>query len=696
MIEKSEIYYKSFYIVGGLLIIASIIIRFLWLEADSPPYFYNTGQALLTDPYNVIYFARNKVLFGQWDIFGFDRWIVFKYSLSSFMAYLFFAIAGVSRITANLSAILLNLGGIGIFVWEHRKSSNSAAFLSAIILFVNMTLLVYGRYPFLETGMIFFCSVFYLLFMKYYPNRWVLPVTGFVLALAIISGKLFAFVLIVPVAAIIFVENRKSFFRQFGIFLLSLILLIAAISILFYGNAIQVVYNYLSEQTIGMYGFPDSLQSPIRFFERFTTFGGDSRFTNFSPFLAAAFIIAVISLIISPSLKNRLKADRTLVFNLGWFIAGFLLLMVVNYRPLRYQLFLLLPITGIVSTLVINPIDHAAPIRLSWWKALLIFFLLWYSLVQAFVVFYLRLDGALLKYTLCWYLLIPGLIFTIPIIIWPSWIGRRLFNRRFILPILVGLCIIQQAGWIYIWYDTKSYTMKEAGDDVLRIVGKNAVIAGPYAQAVTIDNNLRSFVYMFGLAYSEPDLFRRFSITHLAIDVSNWTKAVADYPELLNSPPPAQYWIRDIELSIIRIYDAVGLSEDIDYKPTDYEKAQVFYGQGTNPDSIYYYASKFYAAHPRSKAGIKLLGNYYMACGALQSGFNLIDRLISLYPDDFSTYFDKGRANYLFYLRSGNSQFLKDSKYYFQLAREHNPYIQKDIEYTKTHADSLANSQRKQ
>nr|MBN2277027.1 hypothetical protein [candidate division Zixibacteria bacterium] len=685
---------KATLIAGGIIIGLAVAIRFLWLDADPPPYFYNTGQALLTDPYNVIYYARNKILFGEWDIFGYDRWIVFKYSLSSIFAYLSFMAGGVSRITANLSAVILSLAGLGFYIAGQSRHSRRAAFITAILLLTNMTLMVYGRYPFLENGMILFCGLLYMIFQRYYPQRRVIPIAGFILALAIISGKLFAFVLAVPIGLVILVENRQEFFRELGVFLISLIISLAVISVLFYGSAIGVVYNYLSEQTVGMYGFPDSLKSPLNFLERYVTFAGDSRFFNFSPFFLTLGLLSILGLIFSTNLKARLRADRALCFNLGWFLAGFFLLMVVNYRPLRYQLFLLLPLAGIISSMATRSDEKPSVAKTGWLRAVFTLLLIWYLIVQAAVTIYLRLDGTLLEYTVCWYLFIPAVLST-GLILWRRNITLRgLFFRNYLFMILIILAVIQQGWWLGRWYETKSYCLKQAGEDVARYAGDGAVIAGPYAQAVTIDNNLKSFVYMFGLANKEPDLFARFPITHLAMDISNWDKAVGDYPYLLKSSRVAQYWIRDIELSLIRVYGAVPSPPGCHYELTDYEKAQEFYIRAGDPDSIYYYTSRFYAVHPKSKAGLKLLGNYYMAKGAVSSGFSMIDRLIALYPDDFSTYFDKGRANYLFYLTNGTPQFLKEADRYFGLATERNPYIEKDIEYAKRHADSLVNRRR--
>jgi len=74
---------RVIYIVTVIALLPGMILRFYDLNIDPPQFFTQISRALLTDPYNLTCFDRNKVLFGQWDIFDYPRWIAFKYSLSS-------------------------------------------------------------------------------------------------------------------------------------------------------------------------------------------------------------------------------------------------------------------------------------------------------------------------------------------------------------------------------------------------------------------------------------------------------------------------------------------------------------------------------------------------------------------------------------------------------------------------------------
>jgi hypothetical protein len=77
-----------------------------------------------------------------------------------------------------------------------------------------------------------------------------------------------------------------------------------------------------------------------------------------------------------------------------------------------------------------------------------------------------------------------------------------------------------------------------------------------------------------------------------------------------------------------------------------------------------------------------------MTTGAYERGFGIHDKLINLYRDDFSTYFDKAKSFYIRYLTSGDESLLEESDRYFELAKSVNPYIDQDIIDTKRHADS--------
>ena len=125
------------------------------------------------------------------------------------------------------------------------------------------------------------------------------------------------------------------------------------------------------------------------------------------------------------------------------------------------------------------------------------------------------------------------------------------------------------------------------------------------------------------------------------------------------------------------------------YLPTALERGGYYHSSNVYPDSVFTYLRQFLDQYPKSKAGLRLMSNYYMSAGAVDRGFQVFERLISYYPDDFSLYFECGRANYLFYLNTGDDRFRRESEKYFNLATNRNKFIRADIEAARESLRSL-------
>ncbi|UCD16267.1 MAG: hypothetical protein JSV44_07300 [Candidatus Zixiibacteriota bacterium] len=680
---------KAGYYTAAAVILAGIVVRFLFLSADPPLFFKGTTQALLTDPYNLTYFARNKVLFGTWDIFDYPRWEVFKYSLSSAAGYLYFTLGGVSRTSANLSAISLSLGGILFYLFGLACRSRRAAGFAGVLLLSNMTLIVYGRYPFLENGLIFLGGLLFFLVVRFYPSRPVIVATGMLAALCMLSGKAFGIIMVVPAALVIWLENRSR--RAHEVFFLGLITVLsgALLTIIFYGENLTTVYHYMSEQSTGMYGFPRALTSPLTFLVQLVTLGGQSKLFCYSPFLLPlGFVSALILLLYAGGKQKAASPDRTLTFNVGWFFSGFVLLMIFNHRPLRYQLFLMLPLAGIIGTVWAEYCGKQLKVLSKKWKLLFLLLLCWYFATQLFFIGYWgNVDPENLN-RLVVYSCLPAIALTSLIYLSRKLIARSSRYWASVLTVLLVAAVVFQAMWIYEWMGRRTYTLKEAGEDLRQILGHDAVVIGPYAQALTIDNDLRSFIYMFGLANKEPDLFERFPLTHLAVDLSNYGLAVRDYPFLASAPLIARYWFRDVTINIVRQNDYLTGFEGRPYLLSGYERAKAFLNTPLR-DSTMYYLPTFLQRYPRSISGLVLLSDHYLSTGAIDKGLEAMNRLSMFYPENFSFYFDHGFKQYKLYKLTGNEDFLNRANRLFDQAVELNPYIVGDVARAKSQVDSL-------
>jgi len=681
---QNDIIPRNGYIAALLVMAAGIIVRFFRIGIDPPLFFTATGQDLLTDPYQYTSAARNAILFGDWNLFDYHRWEVFRNSLVSGFSYIVFLFFGVSRVTANLSAILLNLGGLMLFTAGMWKYSRRAALISGTLLFTNMTLLVYGRYPFLENGLIFICGLMFFLFIRYYPRTWVLIVSGVLVALSALSGKMFGVVMIAPPALVIWSDDRRSFVRRFGIVLGSAFLSALLFILILYGKDFGRVYDYLSEQTVGMYGAPIAFTSPIKFIEWVMTFAGQSRLFHFAPFLLLLFFATAAKLVFRPKISAEiLKSDRMLAFNIGWLAAGCLLLMLFNYRPLRYQLFLLPPLSGIISAVLLTPGKGAEKKKPGLWHILIFFLVCWYFCTQTVFAASLNPEA---PYKTVWYVLAPAAVLT-GVLYWLRKAFMKVMQQKqIILTVLIVLYVLSQSYLIFNWFDKGTYDLKRTGEDLAQIVNPEAVIIGPYAQALTIDNKLKSFIYMFGLARKEPALLQQFPITHLALDVTNWGAAVTDYPQSKNVLEVGRYWVRDIGIRVLKLDDLILKKYGRAYRPSDFEIGAYYYARN-QLDSVGIYLNRFLTVYPHSKSGLSTLAGAYFRAARFKEGLAICDRLLEYYPDDFALWFDKAVYCYKLYRTNHDAAMLAESERLFNRALDLNPYLGEDIALAKKQAD---------
>ncbi len=675
-------------LIIGVILAVFLILRFLYLDCDPPLQFKAASRDLITDPYNVTWFARNAVLFGDWDIFDYPRWIVFKYSLSSLAAWLSFFILGVSRISANLSAIFLNLAGLGFFIWGIGKKSRHGGYIAALLLIPNFLLFVYGRYPFLENGLIFIGGLLFYLFCRQSSFRFTPAILGLLCAIAVLMGKLFGFILIFPLGICLLIEKRNDYIKSLGLTLISFLSGLILLAVLFFGTEIQTVYKYLTEQTVGMYGFPESLQSPLRFVEQCLTFGGGSMLVNLQFFLFILGVLSLLILLLRPDIKEFLKNNLPLLFCLIWFLAGYFILALPNHRPLRYQLFLLPPLAGVVAFAFSSKFDMSEVRFPGWIRSLAILAVLWYFAEQAIMTYYREIDyqDAGLAFKMIWVAFPLALILSAAALYFRRAFLKIVFYRNIILIVLTVLFIGNQSLMIFDWFTNRSYTLKETNRDVAECLGERALLIGPFASALTIDNQFPAFIYMFGLAEKEPDLFRRYPFTHLAVDPSNWDEAFASYGQLAGSEEIFQQILAYSRVSLVRLNRGLLQGNYSSYVKTDYELAADYFG-ARRLDSGMIYLERFLEKYPRNKPGLYLKAEYFLLGKQLEPCENTVNKLTDLYFRDFSVLYKAGYLYYRMYRYSGLEKYRLKADSLFAAAASRYPELKEQVITLKSKID---------
>ena len=655
------------------LILFLFVIRFARLEIDPPYFFAGYTQSDLTDPYHLTFFSRNAVLFGDWNLFDYHRWDVFKYSIVSGLSFILFSLFGVSRVTANLSGLILNLGGLLLFALGLRRlRSLTEIAITIFLLLLSGLLLFHARLPYLENGLIFLCGLTFLIFIRYHNQKWGQFATGFLIALAALAGKLFGFVLLAPVIGSLIYAYHSRAYRPILLTLAGCVAGIIIYTLVFYGGDFSIMSSYYGEQSLGMYGMPQGLTSPTGFLQRLITFGAQSGFFELSKSLIILGALGTVLLVFTmKSYREYKRENLPLVFCLIWLLGGVMGLMPFNYRPMRYDIFLFLPMAAISAyainlvfrnELTIDPVNRVI-------ANLVLFFISWYLLLQSYI-YILPLSMRFISGAQA--LIFCGIVSLLLTVIAYSRTRRRkrVLNRTavgVIAALLLLATVIGQGTLIYQGLALPGKYLKEANREISQMIDQDAVLTGPYAPALTIDNKLKGLIYVFGLANKDKELFDRFPITHIVADRSNWDAARKDYPFLGSSLSLCRIRIRDAGMYIFRLPDKMTPA-------TDYEKATMAYSRGQN-DSGLTFIENFVREYPDNIAGrFARLVLYNRNDQAEKLPADLKTLAVS-YPDNYQVQMSCKDFYDALYKTTGEEQYKTLAEIYFRQAKSINPTL---------------------
>ncbi|UCB51848.1 MAG: tetratricopeptide repeat protein [Candidatus Zixiibacteriota bacterium] len=673
-----------FCVIIGLAFLSGV----LFLSADPPA--ISWSQDVATDPPQYTYFARNQVMWGDWDLFGHNRFPFFYKSFTSAVSLIVFSVFGLGRFQANLVAVILSLlTMVFLFLALRKVFSVRAAFLSLFFLGMNFVFLMYGRNPFLEISASFLLVLGFYFMVSSFKNNVLLIPSGVCFAGGIFFGKTMA-AFILPACAVVlllwmferFSSDRKIDFKPVAFFgggFLAITLLWIFFS---YLPAKREVAGYLGEQALGLYGFPVALQSITGFVQALFTFGRDLFYR-----MPVVFLLSFLGLLlffrdgdtIREWVRRRDHRSKVKFFLVLWFLVCFCLLMILNYRPLRYQFYLIPPMCALAGLWMDSLFSGFASRNRSpkalFWIAFVICttFLANYALTT-----YHRLSqkqiqlGSSLGISLILALVIGALYFWRSVSSKKAFKGEassrsaklRLGSRGLVMLVLILISLMVNAGQYVSWASSPTYSLNRSSVDLGKILSKDAVVSGPYGPALVWDNELKNIIHMFGVTRPDPELFRTYPITHLALERGgNRDRAFKDYPEVMNQAKiVTTYWLRNIPVDIYRIGEWTGNPKSESYAPSEFERAKMLI-DGGETDSALLMLEEFVSHTPDNYSAYQALTEIYFEMQEFEKAALSLEKAIEFNPTDFVAHQQLGSV----YLSLGN-QTRQDS--YRQLAIE--------------------------
>ena len=694
----------AYVLAAAAVLLLIVYLRLSYLSYD-PPVDVFWSQDVWTDPPQYTSYARNAVLFGDWSPLHDPRLVLFMKNTTGALAYLVFSLFGVGFWQSNLVGVLFSLGAI-VFVSLGiiRLKGRLAGILCAFLLGINYLFLTYGRLPFLENAMNFWLAltVFFLALgsTRVKPEAaggFVPPKAGWYVAagascaVAAFFGKmiaLHAFPAFLTFAAFTgWRETGGQSRRRWLVPSWSFLAGFAVVALFWlayaYLPADENVRKYLSEQTAGLYGSPEGLRSLSGFYNRVFSFGADTRLFVHAPVIAAlGFIgaaLAVLPLGFRGKFGERLRLVKPEYLLVGlWAWAAYLALMPWNYRPLRYETVLLIPLAAatalVLSALVRRkpspPSPRETSLPLMAVLGTLLFTLPVYHLVTAPFVKQQMGQAHSLAALLAIVIALGGTLllnsaYKSITFGWRKIAGSTRLPEAAIALVVIAALVIQ-GQMILGWWRHAQKSMVSASRELSQVLGPDAVLVGSYATGLTLENRLKNVVYMFGVANVNTTLFADYPITHLAIIDDRKDRAFTDYGDVTRlSRKVTSFLIGNRPVGIFRVTENTPNEKARAYEPTAYEQAMRCYDL-FQEDSMQFYIDRFAREHPDDFTVARFRGLYFMRDSTFDSASVYFAKAARLYPDDFAVHFNLAHCEMMLFEQTQNVAHFQNAQAHFR------------------------------
>jgi len=673
MAKRSAVNPRLFYILTFLIFAAGLAFWLADLTSDPPMYYAGYGQSLSTDPAQYVHHARNEILFGDFDPFDYPRWTVYQHSLTSLTGWLWFSIAGVSIKQAAVVGLILCLGGLIFLILGlaryHRPWVTSVVTLCYVI---NITLYTHGRLSYLENGLIFIAALLFFVYSRWGDRLWGVALSGLLVAIAMLTGKLFGALLLPALLLAILFSGRDDRWRRAlvsgGAFLIGSL----ALMLMLYGTDLAAAMGYVGEQSYGLRGFPKGLTTPWDFVEHLISYGFKNRLYYKDPDLYMFFGVTGLLLIFFFSAGRKLRELKpTALFAIFWIACSILGLMPLNYSPIRYTLLFIPAILIACFTLMDSALDWDRKVKLMPGKLalLLTLFFSWFGIFHLIGNVFFFNTVPFPTRTLTWTTL-PGAIVLTVLFRHLMINGYLRLSKRVMyvgLGLMIGLSLVANGFRMRRdHYLDHNFNLMEANQEIGQILGEGAVLSGPYAAALTLDNKVKSFIHLFGVANVDTTLFDRYPVTHIAAEAGNWKEAVKQYPQLEGLMPITTLWIRDFAVGIYYVSQVFENPQANAYRKSGYETALDLMAR-QQLDSARVVMEDFYRRYPYQKSGGMMLANIWQQTDRAGQVFGLLTSLADKYPTDFNLQMQTGRyVQAAAIARKDNRLLAIAQKYYLQ------------------------------
>ncbi len=523
----------------GLLFLLLFALRALHPTAD-PPVDLDWSGGIFFDEGMLVHGARNKILFGSWDL---DEWNDFYLSpVLSYIKWAVLSVVGVGIAQERMIPLAFGFLTLIVFYLALKESfGRKTAVLGVFLLGFNHVFLMFNRLGLTETPVTFFMVLTAYLWQKGFasagtpPTRHRLRPVAF--CLSGISGfvayvfKNFPYFLPIPLVAMLLsfrilppaapdsgTRRAEGKPASAGLCLLGILLPFLVWYVVFYRRyaaSIAQAMSYFQYQSV-----PAHLQQLLinvanpPFFDYFAK-------TPVTLVFSALAVVYVIYLFFHD--RDRLRPLD--LFMVCWFLAHFFVYTVLTYRPVRYYVPVIPPMCALAARAMVawgSARTATIPARLS--VASVPVLVAWLTLLLGYGLFPLayRLTRVLPAVTWERRMLtaaaVAVLIVGAAALISRAWGGRSwALPRRAAAVAFLGLplavAIVVDGSQYARWALHPRYVIRDISRELGRTLN-HAYIAGLGAPMIVLENRHRA-LHVYDNFFNYRNTFDRYPITHL-------------------------------------------------------------------------------------------------------------------------------------------------------------------------------------
>lgn len=519
-----------------LLFLLFVSLRIVHLSADPPDNLSLESCGEYGDPGNYAFNAKNKVLFGQWQIDELAPMYVVP--IPHFVTYAFFRVFGVGIWQLNLVPLFFSaLSWLALFFLASRYFPRSRL-LFFVLLSLNYPFGIYSRINDQIMPMTFFAILAAYFFLRAWDRPKFFFLSSLALSFSFLSKEkiIYFLVLVVPLSFLLIALQRRELLnfrlnlQRVGYFLAGAIVVAVPWYFLLYLPHQTIYQNVLAINAAAM--LPKGPGAAVGNWLRRTPFAfhpGNVVLTFLLFFYFLTLLFAAFKKT-SPGERKAAPASRDLeILCSVWLVVGLAVNSFFAYRPIRHYIEFSIPLlvlAGIFLTRLSDRFRLNTDLKHRLLFSALSFLLIWIALTS----YSRRLfspetlsgrPGKVLLFTTLLALAL-SLLFVLSLRLFSSTKDMRLPKVAAIViaALLVAFYAFQNLKSYFEWTARATYNLRTIGRDLGRAFPQG-VFCGLLMPSISLENRNKAHTAWPNYANDQPDFLKREKVTHFLAGTYN-------------------------------------------------------------------------------------------------------------------------------------------------------------------------------